>query len=66
MTQQAVEPVWHKEKGVGEHLPYSAQIDRRTIRLRDRRLMQVIELEAMLPKTARSIAKFQLIGATSL
>ncbi|WP_417323354.1 VirB4 family type IV secretion/conjugal transfer ATPase [Erythrobacter aureus] len=38
---------WAREAGVGQHLPYAAQIDRRTIRLRDGRLMQVIELEGL-------------------
>lgn len=47
MSRDPVVPAWQKEKGVGEHLPYSAQLDQRTILLRDGRLMQVIELEGI-------------------
>lgn len=47
MMHHRDEPAWHREKGVGEHLPYSAQIDPRTILLRDGRLMQVIELDGV-------------------
>ncbi|MBX7494874.1 VirB4 family type IV secretion/conjugal transfer ATPase [Qipengyuania sp. 6B39] len=54
MNAKTVAPVWSKEKGVGEHLPYAAQIDPRTLRLRDGRLMQVIELEGIAFETLDS------------
>ena len=38
---------WKKEKGVGEHLPYLAHVDEKTIMLRDGRLMQVLEVEGL-------------------
>lgn len=47
MTRESLAPVWEKEKGVGGHLPYSAQLDPRTIRFRDGRLMQIIEFEGI-------------------
>ena len=47
MTRERASADWAKEKGVGDHLPYAAQIDARTLRLRDGRLMQVIEIEGL-------------------
>ena len=38
---------WDKERSIGDHLPYLAQIDERTIMLRDGRLMQVIQLDGI-------------------
>ena len=43
---------WRKETGGASRLPYRAQIDDRTILLRDGRLMQVIQLDGLLFETA--------------
>ncbi|WP_230771593.1 VirB4 family type IV secretion/conjugal transfer ATPase [Sphingomonas sp. Leaf4] len=43
---------WNREKAAGDHLPYLAQIDEHTVRLRDGRLMQVIALDGLLFETA--------------
>lgn len=45
---------WRKEKPIGGNLPYRAQIDDRTILLRDGRLMQVIEVEGLAFETLDS------------
>lgn len=46
-SAKADEPMWGKEKAVGDHLPYAAQIDPYTIMLRDRRLMQILEIDGL-------------------
>jgi type IV secretion system protein VirB4 len=43
---------WSREKSAGDHLPYLAQIDDHTLRLRDGRLMQIIALDGLLFETA--------------
>lgn len=47
-------PDWRREKAVGDHLPYLAQIDEHTLLLRDGRLMQVIALDGLLFETAET------------
>ena len=45
---------WDKERAVGHHLPYLAQIDEHTLALADGRLMQVIALDGLLFETAET------------
>ena len=43
---------WLRERSAGDHLPYLAQVDEHTLRLRDGRLCQVIALDGLLFETA--------------
>lgn len=43
---------WQREKSIGSHLPYLAQIDDHTVMLRDGRLTQVIKVEGIQFETA--------------
>jgi type IV secretion system protein VirB4 len=45
-------PDWRDEPTGGVRLPYAAQIDDHTLRLRDGRLMQVLKMEGLLFETA--------------
>ena len=45
---------WDKERSVGQHLPYLAQIDPHTMLFGDGRLMQVIALDGLLFETAET------------
>ena len=60
MGLQLISPVdpdfgrWMREAAIGDRLPYLAQIDDRTILLRDGRLMQVLAIDGLLFETAET------------